>query len=252
MSAVITDIRDGIIVITMNRPDARNAVNRELAEGVAAALDRLDDDPALRVGILHGAGGTFCSGMDLKAFLAGEIPSIPGRGLAGLTRRPPVKPLIAAVDGYALAGGFELALACDLVVANKDAQFGLPEVKRGLVAAAGGLLQLPRQIALRHALELVLTGDFIPASRAYEIGLINIAVEGPSLDAALILAAKIAANGPLAVAASKQVIRQQADWSLAELWDRQAQITDPIRESNDAREGALAFTQKRAAQWSGT
>lgn len=252
MSAVITEARDGVLIITMNRPEARNAVNRALAEGVAEALDRLDDDPSLRVGILQGAGGTFCSGMDLKAFLAGELPSIPGRGLAGLTRRPPVKPLIAAVEGYALAGGFELALACDLVVARSDALFGLPEVKRGLIAAAGGLLRLPRQIAFRHAMELVLTGDFISAPRAHEMGLINRIIDGPALDAALELANKIAANGPLAVAASKQVLQRQADWSTAEQWDRQAPITDPIRETNDAREGARAFAEKRAPQWSGT
>ena len=252
MSAVITDVQDGVLVITMNRPEARNAVNRALAEGVAAALDRLDDDPSLRVGILHGAGGTFCAGMDLKAFLKGELPSIPGRGLAGLTRKPPVKPLIAAIDGYALAGGFELALACDLVIANKDAKFGLPEVKRGLVAAAGGLIQLPRQIPSRLAMELVLTGDFVSASRAYDIGLINDVVEGPSLDAALALAARIATNAPLALIASKKVIREQSDWSLAEIWDKQASIADPVRSSNDAREGASAFAEKRVPQWTGT
>lgn len=252
MEAVVTEVRDNILIITLNRPEVRNAVNRAMAEGVAAALDRLDEDPEIRVGILHGAGKSFCSGMDLKAFLKGESPGIPGRGLAGLTRTPPAKPLIAAVEGYALAGGFELALACDLVVAHKDAQFGLPEVKRGLVATAGGVLQLPRQIARRLALELVLTGDFVSAARAYEIGLINQVTEGDALEAALVLAKKIASNGPLAVAASKQVIMRQSDWSAAEQWDKQAAITDPVRASNDAREGARAFAEKRAPEWTGS
>lgn len=252
MAAVITELRVSVLIITLNRPEARNAVNREMAEGVAAALDRLDADSAIRVGVLNGAGSSFCSGMDLKAFLKGESPGIPGRGLAGLTRSPPAKPLVAAVEGYALAGGFELALACDLVVAHKSAQFGLPEVKRGLVASAGGVLQLPRQIPRRLALELVLTGDFINASRAYEIGLINQVVDGDTLEAALLLAHKIAANGPLAVAASKKVILSQSDWSTIDQWDKQALITDPIQTSNDAREGALAFAEKRAPQWTAT
>jgi enoyl-CoA hydratase len=252
MSAVICEARDNVYIITLNRPEARNAVNQAMAQEVAAALDHLDADPSLRVGIIHGAGGTFCSGMDLKAFLVGESPAIPGRGLAGLTRKPPVKPLIAAVEGYALAGGFEVALACDLVVAHRDAKFGLPEVKRGLVAAAGGVLQLPRQIPRRLAMEFALTGDFVSATRAYEVGLINMVVDGPVLEAALGFARRIAANGPLAVAASKQVILQQSDWSIAEQWDRQSLITAPVQASNDAREGALAFAEKRAPQWTGS
>ena len=249
MSAVICEARDNVYIITLNRPEARNAVNQAMAQEVAAALDHLDADPSLRVGIIHGAGGTFCSG---KAFLVGESPAIPGRGLAGLTRKPPVKPLIAAVEGYALAGGFEVALACDLVVAHRDAKFGLPEVKRGLVAAAGGVLQLPRQIPRRLAMEFALTGDFVSATRAYEVGLINMVVDGPVLEAALGFARRIAANGPLAVAASKQVILQQSDWSIAEQWDRQSLITAPVQASNDAREGALAFAEKRAPQWTGS
>ncbi len=252
MSEVLTEVRDGVLIVTLNRPEAKNAANRALAEGVAAAMDLLDNDPALRVGILTGAGGTFCSGMDLKAFLTGELPVVKGRGFAGITEAPPKKPLIAAVNGYALAGGFELALACDLIVANKDAKFGIPEVKRGLAAAAGGLVRLPRQINYRLAMELALTGDFISAQRAYDVGLINQVVDGDALDDALVLAAKICSNGPLAVAVSKQVVKQQEDWSSGELYTKQNEIAGVVFTSNDAREGAAAFAQKRAPNWTGT
>ena len=250
--AVLTEVRGNVLIVTLNRPEAKNAANKALAEGVAAAMDRLDSDNDLRVGIITGAGGTFCSGMDLKGFLAGERPHIPGRGFAGLTESPPRKPLIAAVDGYALAGGVEIALACDMIVANVDSKFGIPEVKRGLAAAAGGLVRLPRQIPQRLAMELALTGDFISAARAYEMGLINRIVPGVALDGALELAQAISANGPLAVAASKQVIREQQDWSQAEQWAKQYELTAAVFTSNDAREGAAAFAQKRAPNWTGS
>ena len=249
---VLTEVRGNILIVTLNRPEAKNAANKALAEGVAAAMDRLDSDNDLRVGIITGAGGTFCSGMDLKGFLAGETPQIPGKGFAGLTEAPPAKPLIAAVDGYALAGGFEIALACDLIVANKDSKFGIPEVKRGLAAAAGGLVRLPRQIPQRLAMELALTGEFVSAQRAYEMGLINRIVDGVALEGALQLAEAISANGPLAVAASKQVIREQQDWSQAEQWAKQYELTAAVFTSNDAREGAAAFAQKRAPNWTGS
>jgi enoyl-CoA hydratase len=252
MSEVLTETRDGVLIITLNRPEAKNAANRALAESVAEAMDVLDGDANLRVGIITGAGGTFCSGMDLKAFLTGEMPVAKGRGFAGFIEAPPRKPLIAAVNGYALAGGFEVALACDLIVANVDAKFGIPEVKRGLAAAAGGLVRLPRQIPQRLAMELALTGNFMSAGRAYEMGLINRVVEGDALDGALELAATISANGPLAVAATKQVIREQQDWSQAEQWTRQNAITGSVFMSNDAREGAAAFAQKRAPKWTGS
>jgi enoyl-CoA hydratase len=252
MSEVLTETRDGVLIVTLNRPEAKNAANRALSVGVAAAMDMLDGDANLRVGIITGAGGTFCSGMDLKAFLTGELPRVEGRGFAGLTEAPPRKPLIAAVNGYALAGGFEIALACDLIVANVDAKFGIPEVKRGLAAAAGGLVRLPRQIPQRLAMELALTGNFISAGRAYEMGLINRVVEGDALEGALELAAVISANGPLAVAATKQVIREQQDWSQEEQWNRQNAITGSVFMSNDAREGAAAFAQKRAPNWTGS
>lgn len=174
MSDVVrTEYADGVAVITLDRPESRNAVNRAVSEGVAAALDELDSRDDLTVGIVTGAGGTFCAGMDLKAFLAGERPGIDGRGFAGLTDAPPRKPLIAAVEGHALAGGCEVVLACDLVVAAEDARFGLPEVKRGLVAAAGGLLRLPHRLPYQIAMELALTGAFLDAPKAHAYGLVN-------------------------------------------------------------------------------
>ena len=249
---VLMDVTDGILTVTLNRPKARNAANKALAEGVAAAMDRLNSDDSIRVAILTGAGGTFCSGMDLKAFVTGETPNVEGRGFAGLTEATPRKPLIAAVEGYALAGGLELAISCDLIVAADDAKFGIPEVKRGLAAAAGGLIKLPRQIPKRLAMELALTGDFIGAQRAYDIGLINEVVPaGTALDAAKALAARIVANGPLAVAISKQVVLQSEDWSADEMWQKQQELTMPVFISEDAIEGSVAFAEKRAPNWKG-
>lgn len=248
---VLVEARDNILIVTLNRPEAKNAATKQLSEDVAAAMDRLDSDNSLRVGIITGAGGTFCSGMDLKGFLRGETPFVAGRGFAGLTEAPPQKPLIAAVNGYALAGGFEIMLACDLVVANKDAKFGIPEAKRGLAAAAGGLVRLPRQIPPRLAMELALTGDFITAARAYEMGLINRVTDGDALDAALELAASITANGPLAVAASKRVITQSREWSEADMWKKQSETLGTLFMTEDAREGATAFAQKRKPEWKG-
>jgi enoyl-CoA hydratase len=249
---VLTSVENGVLIITLNRPKARNAANKALAEGVAAAMDELAANDELRVAILTGAGGTFCSGMDLKAFVSGETPAIKGRGFAGLTEKPPRKPLIAAIEGYALAGGLELAISCDLIVAAENAKFGIPEAKRGLAAAAGGLVRLPRQIPSRLAMELALTGDFIGAGRAYEMGLINQVVEpGTALAAAQELAAKISANGPMAVAISKQVIVESAEWSDEEMWDKQQALVSPIFTSEDAIEGSVAFAEKRAPNWKG-
>ena len=246
---VLTTVQGQVLVITLNRPHARNSVTQALAGDLAAIIDRFAYDDALSVGVITGAGGTFCAGMDLKGFLRGERPSVPGRGFAGLTMAPPRKPLIAAVDGYALAGGMELALACDLIVAARTAKFGLPEVKRGLAARAGGLMRLPRQMPHRVAMELALTGAFLSAERAYELGLINRLSDGPVLDEALALAGDIAANGPLAVRASKRVIAESRLWSEAEMWERQEEIVGPVFESEDAREGAAAFAEKRAPVW---
>ncbi len=248
---VLTEVEDGILIVTINRPEAKNAMNRAAALGISAAMDRLDAEADLRCAILTGAGGTFCSGMDLKGFLRGETPSIEGRGFGGLSQWTPNKPLIAAVDGYALAGGCELALSCDLIVANSGAKFGIPEVKRGLAAAAGGLIKLPRQIPPRIAMELALTGDFIDAARAYDLGFINRVVDGPSLEAAKELARKIVENGPLALAASKAIIRNSHEWTEAEMWDKQNGYTMAVFTSQDAREGAAAFAEKRKPNWQG-
>lgn len=251
-SAVLSERRDGVLVVTLNRPEARNAVNRALAEGVSAAMDELDTDTELRAGVITGAAGTFCAGMDLKAFVQGEQAFLEDRGFAGVCRRPPEKPLIAAVEGYALAGGFEVVLACDLVVASREASFGIPEAKRGLAAAAGALFRLPQRIPYHVAMELALTGDPVSAERAAELGIVNrLAEEGGSLDAALELAARIAANGPLAVAASKNVVRQAPGWSEEEAWKNQGGIVGPVLVSEDAREGAKAFAEKREPVWKG-
>ena len=248
---VLTEVDNGVLTVTINRPEAKNAMTKAAAEGIAEAMDRLDADDSLRVGILTGAGGTFCSGMDLKGFLRGESPSIEGRGFGGIVQKPPVKPLIAAVEGYALAGGLELMIACDLVVANKGAQFGIPEAKRGLVAAAGGVMMLPDQIPERVAMELALTGDFISADRAYELGLINRVVDGSAIIGARELADRIVANGPLAVRVSKQIIKESRGWPMEERYARQAQLIAPVFVSEDAREGAAAFAEKRAPNWKG-
>ena len=249
---VLVERRDDVLLVTINRPEAKNALDRAVAQGVAAAVDELDGSDDLRVGILTGAGGTFSAGMDLKAFLRGETPAIEGRGLCGITQTPPRKPLIGAVEGWALAGGFELLLACDLIVAAENARFGVPEVKRSLVAAGGAALQLPRRVPFNVALEMLLTGDPLSAVRAAELGLVNrLTAEGQALDGALELAATIAANGPLAVAATKAVARGSTDWTFDAGWDEQAGIIAPVFASEDAREGATAFAEKRPPVWKG-
>jgi enoyl-CoA hydratase len=252
VSDALTEIRDSVMIITINRPDAKNAMNKAASELIAAALDQLDAENDLRVGIVTGAGGTFCSGMDLKGFLRGETPFVPGRGFGGITQKSPAKPLIAAVDGYALAGGMEVAIACDLIVANENAKFGIPEVKRGLAAAAGGLMRLPKKIPPHIAMELALTGDFIDAKRAYELGLVNRVTSGVALDAALELAHIIAGNGPLAVQKSKQVVVESGEWSEADMWSKQTETLGNLFMTNDAREGAAAFAEKRKPNWTGS
>lgn len=249
---VTVERRGHVQVITISRPEVRNALNGAAARALAAAADELDADGDLRVGVLTGAGGAFCTGMDLKAYLQGDKPNIEGRGFGGITTTPPRKPLIAAVEGYALAGGFELMLACDLVVAGESSKFGVPEVKRALVAGGGAALLLPRRIPYAAAMELLLTGELIDAGRAAALGLVNRLVpDGAALDGALRLAEVIAANGPLAVAVTKQIARAQADWTLTEGFQRQAELYKPVFDSRDAREGAAAFAEKRAPEWRG-
>jgi enoyl-CoA hydratase len=249
---VLAEASGSVMVITISRPQARNAVTAEVARGIAAAVEELDARDDLAAGIITGAGGTFCAGMDLKGFLRGEVPAVPGRGFAGITEAPPAKPFIAAVEGYSLAGGFEIVLACDMVVAARGASFGLPEVRRGLAAAAGGLLRLPERLPRGIAMELALTGGFLPAPRAYELGLVSrLADDGSALAVARELAAQIAANGPLAVRASKQVIACAPAWPEAERWQRQREILGPVFSSQDAQEGARAFAEKRPPHWLG-
>ncbi len=249
---VLTEVSDGVGVITINRPEARNAVNGAVARGIAAAVDELDGQADVSVLVLTGAGGTFSAGMDLKGFLAGDAPVVEGRGFGGIVERPPAKPVIAAVEGYALAGGFELALACDLVVASEAARFGLPEVRRGLVAAAGGLLRLPQRIPYHLAMEIALTGEHYPASRLAEAGLVNQVVpEGQALAGAIELARRVALGAPLALAATKQVVARAADWDSGEAFARQAEIINPVFSSADAMEGAVAFAEKRPPAWRG-
>lgn len=252
LSEVLTEVHGNVLVITINRPEARNAINEAVAQQMAAAVDQLDADAELRVGIVTGAGGTFCSGMDLKGFLRGENPNVPGRGFGGITQAPPKTPLIAAVEGWALAGGCEIVAACDMVVASTEAKFGIPEVKRGLVAGAGGLLRLPTRIPYNIAMELALTGDPLTAEQAHQHGLVNRLTEpGQALAGALELAATISANGPLAVAATKEIVRNSLDWTEAEGWANQPAILGPVFGSDDAREGATAFAEKRPPNWTG-
>lgn len=250
---VKVEVADGIQIITINRPEAKNAINLETAQALAAAFDQMDERDDVRIGILTGAGGTFSSGMDLKAFAqSGQRPLVPGRGFAGLNERPPKKPLIAAVEGYALAGGCEMALAADLIVAASSAKFGLPEVKRGLVAGSGGMMRLPRRLPYHVAMEIVLTGDMFEAQRAHALGLVNrLAEPGKALEAAQQLARVIVENGPLAVQTAKSIVSQATDWEQESMFDRQRPLIAHIFASADAKEGATAFAEKRKPVWQG-
>ncbi|MCP2163624.1 crotonase/enoyl-CoA hydratase family protein [Goodfellowiella coeruleoviolacea] len=249
---VRTEVFGPALLITIDRPQARNAVNAAVAEGLAEATDRLDQDPALRVGVLTGAGGTFSAGMDLKAALAGESPNVPGRGFAGLVEARVTKPLVAAVEGWALGGGFELALACDLIVAADDARFGLPEVKRGLIAGGGGVIRLPKRIPHHLAMELLLTGEPVTAVRAAELGLVNrVAAPGEAVSLALRLADQLAVNAPLALAAVKRVVHASDGVPEAEAFAAQAGELTRLMGSADVREGMQAFAERRDPVWRG-
>jgi enoyl-CoA hydratase len=238
--------------MTINRPEAKNAANLAVSQGLADAVDELDANRELTVGILTGSGGTFCSGMDLKAFAAGEFPAIEGRGL-GFTERLPKKPIISAVEGHAVAGGTELVLATDLIVAAKSARFGLPEVKRGLVAGGGGLLRLHHRIPYQKAMELILTGDTFSGEEGLALGFVNVLAEdGHALDDALKLADRISKNGPLAIAASKEIVINSSEWSTSEMWQKQLEYLIPVFTSKDAQEGPRAFAEKRPPNWTGT
>ena len=252
-NAVLVERRGRNMVITLNRPDAMNAINGALSHGLLNAVRELDADSSLTAGVITGNGRAFCAGMDLKAFAAtGERPHVPGRGFGGLVEQPPSKPLIAAVEGFALGGGMEIALACDVIVAARDARFGLPEVRRGLVPAAGALLRLPALIPRGAAFELVLTGEPLPAQRAFELGLVTRLTDpGRALEQAVGLATAIVAGAPLATLAATRILRESAAWPPGDAWKRQAMIADPVMQSRDAGEGARAFAEKRSPCWQG-
>jgi enoyl-CoA hydratase len=250
--AVLAERRSNVLLITINRPDVRNAVNGAVAEGIANALEQLDADDQLAVGVLTGAGGYFSAGMDLGAFVKGESPWFGDRGFAGIAQRSARKPLIAAIEGFAVAGGMEIALACDLIVAAKGAKLGIPEAKRSLVAAGGALLRLPQRMPYHVVMELALTGDLLPADRFYEFGVVNrLAEPGTAVDVAIELAERLAKSGPLAVIASKRILQEQYDWSTAEMWEKQGAISGPVFASEDSKEGASAFKEKREPVWKG-
>jgi enoyl-CoA hydratase len=244
------DVIDGVAVMTINRPEVRNAINGATARAIAAAVDEIDESDEVAVAVITGAGGNFCSGMDLRGFLDGDRPSVEGRGFAGLVLAPPKKPLIAAIEGYALAGGCEIALACDLIVASESAKFGLPEPKRGLVPTGGGALKLHERLPYHIAMELLMSGEMITADRAHHFGLVNyVAPQGRALDVATALGARLAKNAPLALEAIKQIVRQCPDWSQADADRNQRALSDHVFRSADAREGARAFAEKRAPVW---
>jgi enoyl-CoA hydratase len=251
-AVVLTEIRGEVLVITLNRPHRRNALSAPVAPALRDAFAELDATPGLRAGVVTGAGEHFCAGMDLKDTpLDDEIDEFE-RTFQRILADPADKPIVAAVEGYAVAGGWELALACDLVVAGAGARFGLPEVKVGLVAQGGALLELPRRIPYHLAMELCLTGAMVGAPRAAEIGAINAVVaDGAALEAAIALAVEIAVNAPLAVVATKQVVKNSHGWPVEEQWARQEALASPVFHSADAAEGALAFAEKRAPRWRG-
>ena len=243
-----------VAVITINRPEAKNAVNGEVASGIEAAIDRLEEDDDLWVAVLTHTGNVFCAGADLKVIGAGRAAELITErgGFGGFVRRSRAKPVIVAAEGPALAGGCELALAADLIVASTAARFGLPEVKRCLVAAGGGLFRLPQAIPPKLAMELVLTGEPIDAERAHHFGLVNRLTEpGGALDGALALAAQITANAPIAVRESRRVVLAAATATEQELWDMSLASMGAVMSSSDINEGILAFIEKRPPAWTG-
>ena len=252
---VLRERRGHVDILTINRPEARNAINGAVSLAMSGFMDELTEDPDCWVVVITGSGDkAFSAGMDLKAFSSGEGGSIMGAsgGFGGLTQRDFPKPIIAAVNGSALAGGFEIMLSCDLVVAAEHATFGIPEAKRGLIAGAGGLIRMPKRLPVAVALELAMTGDSINAARAFELGLVNRVVPaGVVLEEAIALADRIAANAPLAVRYSKSVMKQAAEVSEAEGWKLNAEAVGVVFSSADAMEGPIAFAEKRPPNWQG-
>jgi enoyl-CoA hydratase len=249
---VLAEASDGVLVITINRPHRRNALTADVGVGLRAALTRLDESPDLRAGVITGAGGHFCAGMDLRDTPLDEDIDDFERDFGAILANPCEKPLIAAIEGYAVAGGWELAMACDLIVAGAGARFGLPEVKVGLVAQGGALLWLPRRVPYHLAMELCLTGRLIEAERVKEIGGLNDLVDtGGALARATEIATEIAAAAPLAVVATKKVVKRSHAWPEDEEWQRQEELARPVFHSADAAEGAAAFAAKRPPRWTG-
>lgn len=252
MALVELERRGNVALVTLNRPEARNAISPEVSQAMAEVLDTVEADPELRVVVLTGAGDVFSAGADLKVVASGRANDI-GRGkggFAGIVTRDFPKPIIAAVNGPALAGGFEIMLSCDLVIAADTARFGIPEVKRGLIAAAGGLLRLAKRVPLALALEFAMTGDPIDATKAETLGLVNKVVPREQvLDEALALAARISENSPIAVRYSRQLVREAGEMTEAEGWKRNAEFAAIVFSHGDAIEGATAFAEKRAPLW---
>jgi enoyl-CoA hydratase/carnithine racemase len=252
-SPVRVEIRDFVATITLDRPEVRNAIDLPTATALERAVDEAEHSEDVRVIVLAATGPVFSAGMDLKALTAtGDRPITKRRGPFGIAAQPPEKPTVAAVQGKALGGGLEIALTADIIVASDEAEFGLPEVKRGLIAGAGGVLRLPRRVPRNVALEMIVTGAPISAARAYELGLVNRVVPaGDVADVAHELATEIARNAPLAVRMSKWIADNSVDWPAAELFDRMQPTAQVVRDSKDAAEGARAFVEKRQPVWTG-
>jgi enoyl-CoA hydratase len=246
---ILTERRDRVLLITLNRPEARNAINTALAQALTAAIEELDSDDGLTAGVLTGAGGGFSAGMDLKAFATEGPP----KGFDEFLRNGAKKPLIAAIEGFAVAGGLEIAVTCDLLVAAKGVRLGIPEVGVGLFAAGGALMRLPRLVPYGVAMEMALTGDPITAEKALEYGLVaRLAEPGKAVDEAIALATRIAKNAPLSVAASKQLIVDSFGRTEEEFWKHQLPQLRVVFASDDAKEGPRSFAEKRAPKWTGS
>lgn len=246
--AVLTEVRGRVLLITLNRPDQMNAINTDLAQGVLAAVKQLDDDDGLTAGVMTGAGRGFCAGMDLKAFATTGPP----KGLGDFFEQGARKPIIAAIEGFALAGGLEMALSCDLLVAAENVKFGIPEAGVGLFAGGGALIRLPSRVGYMKAMEMALTADPITAQEAQALGLVSrITEKGKAIEAALELAERIARNAPLSVAASKTIIKGTMGLTEEEAWKYQQPLFSSVFSSDDAKEGPRAFAEKRAPNWTG-